>query len=127
MCILLKELFAYRQYAGSPIWYYFDRKTYSFVETNSLPMDHDESYARYIPLFSVDQDALENSFLTDLNDKRILHKWHNFEFCFEEFCQQNHLWNRWWDYYTDAVYQIAIQWCVEHNIKYRGENDFENK
>lgn len=126
MCISLVELFAHRQYVSSPVSCYFDRKMYTFIDTQRPP-EHNEPYDRYIPLFQIDEDALENSFLIDLNDKSISGKWRDFEFCFEEFCQRNQLWNRWWDYYKKAVNEIAIQWCQEHNIKYRGENDFENQ
>lgn len=126
MYVSLMELFKHRQYVSFPTSCYFDRKTYTFIDTQSPP-EQDVSYDRFIPLFQIDQDGLKNRFLYDLNDKCISSKWRDFEFCFEEFCQQNHLWNRWWDYYMSAVNQIAIHWCEENNIKYRGENDIENQ
>ena len=106
--------------------YWFDRKTYTFVYSD-VPPENDECYRRYIPLVQLDQEDLTDQFMDELNDKVILRKWKNFEFCFEEFCQREHLSSRWFDYYKNAKKQAAIQWCKEHKIKYRGEEDFEDK
>lgn len=104
-----------------PDCYCFDRKTYRLCDISHLATKSDETYVRYIPLFQVDKDAIENDFILDLHDKHLLRKYSTSDVCFEEFVQRNNLWNPWWTYYKRAVTQIAIHWCENNNINYRNE------
>ena len=114
----LTELFAYRQYIGIPISYFFDRKTYSFCEGSFLPTMEDSPYPRYIPLFQIDQEKIQEMYILQKNEGHIQQEFLACNCCFEEFIQRKGLWNDWWSYYRLSVYQLAKHWCEKHSIKY---------
>lgn len=119
MQITISELFTHRQYTDFPAAYCFDRKTYSFCDPSWLSFQNGAFYQRYISLFQIDQNAIEKAFLFNLHNKQIFNKYKTNNMCFEEFVQQNNLWDQWWDYYKMQVNQIAIQWCEKNKINYR--------
>lgn len=121
MYVSISDLVSHRQYTDFPAAYCFDRKTYSFCDPTWLSLQKSELYPRYIPLFQIDQHAIENAFLLNLHNRQILRKYNASNVCFEEFVQQNNLWRQWWDYYVKRVKQIAIHWCENNNINYRNE------
>lgn len=121
MYIAISDLVSYRQYTAIPPVYCFDRKKYRFADFSRLSSQNSEPYLRYIPLFRIDQNMIEEEFLLGLHDKQLLCRYHASNICLEEFAQQNHLWRQWWDHYESQVKQIAIQWCEENNINYRIE------
>lgn len=121
MYITISDLFCHRQYTTVSPSYCFDRKAYAFCDSSWLSSKNSGFYVRYIPLFQVDQTAIEHDFLVDSHNKHILHKYNASNVCFEEFIQRNNLWFQWWDYYQKKVKQIAIQWCENNSINYRDE------
>lgn len=118
MKVTLTELFTYRQYIGIPTSYFFDRKTYSFCEGSSLPPTEDSPYPRYIPLFQINQEQIQEMYILQKNEGSIQREFLNRDCCFEEFIQRRRLWNDWWSYYRMTVYQIAKSWCENHSINY---------
>jgi len=118
MHIPLKELFLYRQYTDGPVFYYFDRKKYTIISLESIESSQDLPYERYIPIFQVDEKALQNSYIQRFMGKSAWHKYQNASLCFEEFLQRNGAWNSWWDYYKESVCDIARQWCKKHGVSF---------
>lgn len=120
MYIELCDLFFYRQYKDFPVQYFFDKKSYTIVdEEYYLKHRNDEVYSRMIPLFQIDEVELQDDFIRDFNQKKLLYDYEHKTRCFEAFAQDFGLWDRWWDYYTDRVYQIAANWCIANNIRYK--------
>lgn len=119
MYIHIEELFRHRQYTDFPMAYCFDRKTYTICDSVYLDLPNEGFYERYIPLFQIDQDAIENNYIQQLNNREILRAFQQKDICFEAFIQQNALWDDWWQYYKETVYQIAEQWCEINAIKYK--------
>lgn len=111
-------LFSYRQYVGSPVYYYFDRKTYKICDVASVPPESNY-YKRYVPLLQIDEEAIQQSFIEQINDRHLIRKYKERNVCFEAFLQQYNLWERWWSYYRNKINLIAQQWCDEHSIKYK--------
>jgi hypothetical protein len=120
MKVTLAELFTYRQYVGIPISYCFDRKTYSFCESSFLYSSEDSPYPRYIPLFQINQEQIQEMYILQKNEGNIQQEFLNRNCCFEEFIQRRALWNDWWSYYRMSVFQTAKSWCADHSIKYEG-------
>lgn len=118
MKISLDELFLYRQYPGYPVEFYFDRKKNNIVSKEDVDLNKSCDYRRYIPLYSINQEQIELSFILQLNDKKILSQYKNRNTCFEEFLQKNNLYYTWWKYYKNTVINIIIQWCEENKIHY---------
>ena len=121
MRISLKELFIYRQYTDGPVYNYFDRRTYTVCREEHLDNVQNTPYVRYIPLFQVDEQALQNEFIQRYMPKGAWRKFQDSLYCFEEFMQRNNEWYHWWDFYKKAVYTIARQWCIEHHIAFVDE------
>lgn len=121
MHISLKELFIYRQYTDGPVHNYFDRKTYTVCREAQLDNEQNAPYIRYIPLFQVDEQALQNEFIQGYMPKGAWRKFLECPFCFEEFMQRNNEWYHWWDFYKKAICDIARQWCVENHIAFVDE------
>ncbi len=122
MCISLNDFFWHRQYADAPVYYYFDRKTYAICEKEHMEDAQDMPYARYIPLFQVDEQALQNEFIQQCMYKGAWRKFQECPYCFEEFMQRSNEWSHWWDFYKKSVCDIARQWCVENHISF-ADND----
>lgn len=121
MYVAISELFSYRQYVDFPVAYCFDRKTYRFCDCSHLDLPGNSAYERFIPLFQIDQKAIEMSFISSFHNQYFLLKYNASKTCFEEFAQQNNLWNQWWEYYKESVNHVAVQWCENNNIKYKNE------
>ena len=117
MHIDFTTLFSYRQYVNCPVRFCFDRKKYKVCDINSIYFEED-NYNRYVPLFQIDEEAINQEFINQLNDKQILHKYSARKVCFEEFLQQYGLWERWWSFYRNKINMVAQQWCNEYAIKY---------
>ena len=65
MYINLETLFLHRQYVDHPIYYYFDKKSYTIVEVNNPnqpPKSDTEHYERYIPIFNIDENKIINDY-----------------------------------------------------------------
>ena len=77
MKISLDELFLYRQYPGYPVEFYFDRKKNNIVSKEDVDLNKSCDYRRYIPLYSINQEQIELSFILQLNDKKILSQYKN--------------------------------------------------
>ena len=118
MRISLTELFAYQQYANRPVYYFFDRKTYTICDITSLDLRQDLPYIRYIPLFQVDEEAIQQDYILRFMGKRAWRKFQESIFCFEEFMQMNNEWNSWWRFYQQTVDEIARQWCTDNHIAF---------
>ena len=119
MQIELKTLFIYRQYVDYPMAYYFDRKTYNIVDAAASLELTDETYERCIPLFQIDEEALQDEFILQLNNKKILSDYRQRTVCFGEFIDKRYLGDSWWRFYEGKVYEAAADWCQKNNIKYR--------
>ena len=119
MHIDLETLFIYRQQVDYPIAYYFDKKTYAIVDSNFKLDLSNEYYERYIPLFQIDELKIQNDYIQQINNKKILHEYNQQQFCFEEFLQRHLMWDNWWCFYKNVVYQLAINWCKKNNIQYK--------
>lgn len=119
MYIKLSELFIYRQYKAYPISFYFDRKTYTVVSSTFFcEHKYDEVYERFIPLFQIDEERIQDNFIREFNNKKLLRDYENKTVCFEAFARDCSIWRQWWDYYKKIVYQIASDWCRDNHIRY---------
>lgn len=117
--IELETLFSYRQRIDYPIEYYFDRRTYTIVDSASKLTLSNECYERYIPLFQIDEFKIQDDYIQQLNNKIVLYKYNRRDVCFEEFIQRHLLWDDWWNFYKNIVYQIAKEWCKCNNLQYK--------
>ena len=122
MRISLNDFFRHCQYTDGPVYYYFDRKTYTICEKERMEDALDVPYVRYIPLFQVDEKALQDEFIQQYMYKGAWRKFQDSPYCFEEFMQRNNEWYHWWDFYKKSVYQIARQWCMDNLISFVDED-----
>ena len=116
MRISLKELFSHSQYTNRPVYYYFDKKTYTICDINSLDHQQNLPYIRYIPLFQVDEEAIQQEYILRFMGKRAWRKFQESSVCFEAFMQTNNEWNSWWRFYQQTVYALIKQWCNDNHI-----------
>ena len=119
MYVKLEELFSYRQYDDAPIEYYFDRKRYAIVDRSAVLHSSQEHYERYVPLYQINEQELQEDYIVHWNNKKLLFDYRHRSVCFEAFLQERALWNDWWEYYVKRVRQIAIDWCKENRISYK--------
>ena len=118
MRISLEELFIHRQYANYPIYYYFDRKTYTICPADLLEQNQDVPYVRYIPLFQHNNEEMQNEYIQRFMGKKAWMDYKESTFCFEEFMQRNRKWDSWWDFYYKSVCDFARKWCIENHIAF---------
>ena len=116
--VKLSELRRYYNRVGALIEYYFDRKTYAVVDAETISLTLDEPYQRYIPLYQIDEEQLQDDYINSWNDKKMLYEYEHAPYCFEAFIQRRSLANNWWRFYCKQVSYIAVSWCEEHHIKY---------
>ncbi len=122
MRISLLELFSHRQYTDFPVSYYFDRKTYTICWKEQLEDPQDTPYPRYIPLFRVDEQALQNDYIQRFMGKSAWRKYQEGTDCFRTFMDRNGEWDGWWRFYEKTVFEIAKQWCGENHISFVDDN-----
>jgi hypothetical protein len=121
MRISLKELFIHRQYMDGPVYYYFDRKTYTVCDREHMEDEQDLPYVRYIPLFQVDEQALQKAYIQQYMPKGTWRKLQESPLCFGAFIEINHKERAWWDFYMKVVYDQAKQWCMENHIVFEDD------
>lgn len=122
MKISLDELFLYRQYTNYPMEFYYDKKEKVILPKEYVKFDDSSPFERFIPLFRINQENIEMSFIIHLNDKKLLSQYKKRNVCFEEFLQINNLYSEWWNYYKNAVFDIIIKWCDENRIHYEEQS-----
>lgn len=116
MRISLTELFIHRQYADTPVYYCFDRKTYTVCDKEHMEEAQDLPYVRYIPLFQVDEQALQKEYVQQYMPKGTWRKLQEDSYCFDAFIERCNEGRAWWDFYEKAVHDLARQWCIENHI-----------
>ena len=121
MHISLKELFIHRQYMDGPVYYYFDRKTYTVCDKEHMEDAQDLPYARYLPLFQVDEQVLQKEYIQRYMPKATWRKFQESPFCFGAFIERANEESAWWEFYKKAVYNQARQWCMENHIAFVDE------
>ena len=99
---------------------WFDRKTYTVLHCDP-PQDEQLPYCRYIPLYQVDWDRIYFDFFNDMNDRFVQKRFEDSKLSAYAFFERNGLERRWHEYYYETRKKLAIQWCIENNIKYEGE------
>ena len=119
MYIELETLFDYRQYTGAPVHFYFDRKTYQIVDAKSREAVSNVPYERYLPLFQIDEEAMQEAYILQLNRKDILYAYRRRMAGFREFVESYGLWEDWWQSYCDTVCRYAMEWCRKNHINYK--------
>ena len=125
MYIELQELFAHRQYVNHPIYYYFDRKTYAIVQVdkpNMKPNSNIGYYERYIPMFQVDNEKIEEAYVDSLNNPKLKKDFKESHIDIAEYLIRNYSYYKaddWYDFYYNQVCKIAILWCKNNNIRYK--------
>lgn len=119
MHIELETLYDYKQYVGEPICYYFDRKTYQIVDADSVEERSEDPYERYLPLFQIDEERMQEAYILQLNRKDILYAYRCQTGSFRSFADTYGLWQDWWQYEREKVRQCAIEWCEKNHIRYQ--------
>lgn len=118
MHIELETLFTYRQYVGASISYCFDRKTYQIVAADSAEVLPEESYDRYLPLFQINEEDIQEAYILQLNRKDVLYAYRRRTVDFRTFVETHSSWEDWWQYYRTMVRNHAIEWCQKNHIRY---------
>lgn len=118
MTISPEQLFSYRQYTGQPPAYCFDTLTYTFCDVSYLQYEPSAPhyYERYVPLFQIDETALQARFIRKQNNTALSRAFTAKTVCFEAFVHEQNLWDDWWEYYKACVYSTAVAWSEAHGI-----------
>ena len=125
MYIETKELILYAKDIGNPIRYYFDRKTYTIIEVetpNTPPRSDEEHYERYIPMFQVDEEQIEEAYLESLNNPKLTKDFRESHIDIAEYLIRNYSYYKaddWYQFHDEQVCKIATDWCEQNHIKYR--------
>lgn len=127
MYITLRELFDCRQYTDFPLAYCFDRKAYQICDASLLKKQEEGNFVRYIPLFRIDQKEIQDDYVRHCNDRRMKREFEKSGLSFSAYIERTTLWSDWLQFYRTTVCEVAKQWCIDYSIKYRGEDEFEDK
>ncbi len=111
MKLLLEDLFRYRQYTDRPPEYCYDRYTGRICQIKESCKKEE----RFLPLFRIDARRIESRFLSLRKEAPPRQKTN----CFGEQMQRRGLWEAWWNYYKNEVYQAARTWCDVHAVPYQ--------
>ena len=123
MYIDMKTLFLHRQYVDHPIYYYFDRKSYTIVEVNNPnqpPKSNTEHYERYIPMFQIDEEQIVAAYLESLNNPKLEKDFRESLIDIAEYLIRNYSYYKaddWYQFYEAQVCQIAADWCEQNHIQ----------
>lgn len=118
MKIQISELFKYRQYVNSPLYYCFDRKEYKICDVSFLNSQENMPYKRYIPLLQIDENKLQKKYIASLNNVKLIRDFSNTNLSFNAFIDYCNLQSDWWNHYRRTVFELEKVWCEENSFQY---------
>ena len=126
MHVILEDLFSFHNLANYDPYYCFDRKTYEICHASLLRKNDTEPFVRYVLMMQVDEEQMQLDFVTSFHNRILLKDFGHVPGGFFHFCEKHDLLRLWRDYHCAEVGKLAIAWCNEYKIKYKGGRELYN-